>query len=114
MALPALTGNRLKGNQDMQTKMLKVTVAKPTPIDHLDLQIDTFCKTIAMTTIKVVQNRLQPVGECPDECLKRFKTSGFYSSHPVLQGCFGCLTISMLVEPMPKACLQLVTPLQFR
>src|SRR3989337_864862 len=96
----------------MQTKMLKVTVTKPTPIDHLDLQIDTFCKTIVMTTIKVVQNRLQPVGECPDEGLKRFETRGFYTSHPVLQGSFGFLAIRVPVEPTAKILLQIVTRLQ--
>lgn len=60
-ALPVLTGNRLEGDQHMQTELLEVAIAEGTPVDHLDLQIHAFSEAVARPALEVVQDAFAPV-----------------------------------------------------
>jgi len=64
MALPFLTGNRVKSDQNVQTKGVEIVIAIATSIKHLDFQIYSFSKTVVMASNKIVENLLPPVSQC--------------------------------------------------
>ena len=63
MALPFLTGNRVKSDQNMQTKGVEIAIAIATSIKHFDFQIDSFSKTVGMAPNKIIENLLPPVSQ---------------------------------------------------
>jgi hypothetical protein len=92
----------------MQTKMPKVPITKATSIDYFDFQVDTFCKTVAIPTVEVVQNTFLPVVERFDFSFESNETACFYSSDPDPQSSFGSLTIGNAIEKVTEFLFQLV------
>jgi hypothetical protein len=92
--------------------MLKVPVTKATLADHIGFQVDTFCETVAMPTVDVVQNTFPPVIECFDEGFEWLETTCFYSLYLDPQSSFGGLTISNAIEKVTEFLFQLVTGLE--
>ncbi len=68
-ALPFLTGNWVKSDQNVQTKGVEIVIAITASIEHLDLQIDSFGKSVVVASNKEIQNLLPPVSQCFHEGL---------------------------------------------
>ncbi len=81
----------------MQAKLLEVAVTIGSAMDHLDLQIHTFCEAIPMPSIKVVPDLLLPVPKRVDKRLQGFEPAGFDPFNPVLQFLLCAFPVDLLM-----------------
>ena len=61
MALPFLTGNWVKSDQNVQAKGSEIAIPITASIEHLDFQIDSFGKAIGIASNKIIENLLPPI-----------------------------------------------------
>ena len=57
----------------MQAEGFEVSVAKTTPVEHLDFQVDSFREAIIDATDEVIEDLLPPVTQGTRELLQGFE-----------------------------------------
>jgi hypothetical protein len=77
----------------VQTKGLKIAATIAAPIEHFDLQIDSFSEAIVAAAIEIVQDLMPPIPQRTDERFQGFEFGGFYSGNPSQQAFFGSFVI---------------------
>ena len=98
----------------MQAKAVEVTIAKGTAVEQLDLQVDAFCKAIAMAAVKIIQDAWLPVADRLDESAPGGQAAGLGAFQPGRQARLGGGPIRVGVKPGAQIFFERIARLQFR